>query len=85
MEGLKKDIDALKANPIAEVKAEPFAEAKPNPATNDDLINMKKETEETKANLNKLKENVQTIVKKIKEEFTSNKTETGTIIEVMNQ
>ena len=50
MEGLKKDIDVLKAHPVADVK--------PNPASNDDLINLKKETEETKTNLNKLKDNV---------------------------
>jgi hypothetical protein len=31
--------------------------------------------------LNKLKENIQTIVKKIKEEFTALKTETGTGME----
>jgi predicted transcriptional regulator len=39
---------------------------------------MKKETEETKINLNKLKDNVQNVVKKIKEEMTANKTEIHT-------
>ena len=66
IEGLKKDIVELKAhpvaevkvNPVAEVKAEPAAELKPSPASSDDLIILKKETEETKTNLNKLKENV---------------------------
>ena len=58
IEGLKKDIVELKAHPVAEVKAEPAAELKPSPASSDDLTNLKKETEETKTNLNKLKENV---------------------------
>jgi hypothetical protein len=35
---------------------------------------MKKETEETNSNLNKLKDNVQNIVKKIKEEMTAKNT-----------
>jgi len=35
---------------------------------------MKKETEETNSNLNKLKDNVQNIVKKIKEEMTEKNT-----------
>lgn len=35
---------------------------------------MKKETEETNSNLNKLKDNVQNIVKKIKEEMTAQNT-----------
>jgi uncharacterized protein YPO0396 len=35
---------------------------------------MKKETEETNSNLNKLKDNVQNVVKKIKEEMTANNT-----------
>ena len=48
----------VKVNPVAEVKAEPAAELKPSPASSDDLIILKKETEETKTNLNKLKENV---------------------------
>ncbi len=78
MEGLKKEIEILKSNPVAEVKTEPAAEVKANSAPNDDLTSMKKETEETKINLNKLKDNVQNVLKKIKEEITANKTEINT-------
>ena len=78
MEDLKKEIEILKANPVAEVKTEPAAEVKANSAPNDDLTSMKKETEEIKINLNKLKDNVQNVVKKIKEEMTANKTEIHT-------
>jgi|694.fasta_scaffold115035_2 hypothetical protein len=78
MEDLKKEIEILKANPVAELKTKPAAEVKANSAPNDDLTSMKKETEETKINLNKLKDNVQNVVKKIKEEMTANKTEIHT-------
>ena len=46
---------------------------------------IKKDSEETKASLNKLKENVQNVVKKIKEEFTANKTETAASLEEINK
>ena len=41
--------------------------------------------EEINLNLNKLKESVQNILKKIKEDFKASKTETGTSIEGINK
>ena len=80
IEGMNKEILAIKekihVSPATEVKAESkHVEANASLASNDDLINMKKEAEETKTNLIKLKENVQNVVKKIKEEMSTNKTE----------
>ena len=75
LSAIKERIDSL---PSAEVKAQPTVEANQSPAFNDDLFNIKKETEETKTNLNKLKDNVQNVIKKIKEEMTANKTEINT-------
>ncbi len=71
LSAIKERIDSL---PSAEVKAQPTVEANQSPASNEDLAKMKKETEETNSNLNKLKDNVQNIVKKIKEEMTAKNT-----------
>ena len=75
---MNKELSAIKERinslPSAEVKAQPTVEANQSPAFNEDLAKMKKETEETNSNLNKLKDNVQNIVKKIKEEMTAKNT-----------
>ncbi len=71
LSAIKERIDSL---PSAEVKAQPTVEANLSLAFCDDLAKMKKETEETNSNLNKLKDNVQNVVKKIKEEMTANNT-----------
>jgi hypothetical protein len=62
IEGMNKEIIAIKSKidalPTAEVKADPASEVKPSLTSNEDIKNLKKESEETKTNLNKLKENV---------------------------
>ena len=47
----------------------------------EEIAQLRKDSEENKTNLAKLKENLQNVLKKVKDEFTANKTETQTAIE----
>ena len=87
-EGINKEIKAMQEK-LGDIRtAEPsVVDAKPSEPASADLTTIKKDAEETKTNLAKsvednkaalaeFKESVQGVVKKIKEEFTANKTET---------
>jgi ElaB/YqjD/DUF883 family membrane-anchored ribosome-binding protein len=47
-------------------------------------VALRKDCEENKSSLAKLRENLQNVLKKVKEEFTQNKTETQAAIDSIN-